>query len=25
VEGTLRREICVDGEYFDLLYMGLLL
>jgi RimJ/RimL family protein N-acetyltransferase len=25
VEGTLRREICVRGEYFDLLYMGLLL
>ena len=25
VEGTLRREICVDGAYFDLLYMGLLL
>jgi RimJ/RimL family protein N-acetyltransferase len=25
VEGTLRREICVDGKYFDLLYMGLLL
>ncbi len=25
VEGTLRREICIGGEYFDLLYMGLLL
>ena len=22
-EGTLRREICVDGVYYDLLYMGL--
>ncbi len=25
VEGKLRREICIRGEYFDLLYMGLLL
>ena len=25
VEGTLRREIRIGGEYFDLLYMGLLL
>ena len=25
VEGTLRGEICIRGDYFDLLYMGLLL
>ena len=25
VEGTLRSEIGIDGHYFDLLYMGLLL
>lgn len=25
VEGALRSEICIDGKYFDLYYMGLLL
>ncbi len=25
VEGTLRSEICIDGKYYDLFFMGLLL